>query len=314
MKDDFQIMQEQLEEYCSLKQIRRALSRADDAGVTAELDSTAQKLLDAEKTGALDADELADLVNFLFVILHYDCFYGTLQRMDCDLEDSHAAREAMCADYAQWKETGSAGDGQWLLCSRKNADIPALKARLFSVLDALCLPVGDFREFAPPEMTPPRWVRKAFEDFEVVTICDVPVTDDGGLLSDPHPNGKSFTMTDADGAVYHLSGVRETNDSHTDMDSYMFTEETPRCFAAMGWIEGYTGTQRREIEFSVMKDGTAVFSYSTQGVDDSCAETDPRWGGYEAWAEERIAFRRGYQADFIARHRAALAEQDGGAQ
>ena len=308
MKDDYQIIRERLEEFCSLKQLRRALSRSDDAGVTEEIDRTMKKLLEAERNGELYEDELTELVNFLFVVLHYDCFYGTMQRMDCDLENSHAAREAMCADYAQWKETGAAGDGQWLICTRKNADIPALKARLFAVIDALCLPVGDFCEFEPDGMKPPRWVRKAFEDFEVITICDVQVTDDGGLLSDPHPNGKAFTVTDSDGAVYHLGGVRETNDSHADMDQYMFTDESPRCFAAMGWIEGYTGPQRREIEFSMLSDGTAVFSYSAQGVDDSCAENDPRWGGYEGWAKARIAFRRGYQADFIARHRAAFAE------
>lgn len=312
--DDYQVMLDRLEEFCSLKKIRRALSRSDDAGVTAELDCAMRKLLAAEQSGELDEDELPELVNFLFVILHYDCFYGTMQRMDCDLADSYAAREAMCAEYADWKANGRAGSGEWLICERKNADIPALKERLFAVLDALCLPVGDFCEFEPPEMRPPRWVRKPFEDFEVVTICDVPLTDDGGLRADPHPNGKSFTMTDADTAVYHLSGVRETTDTHADMNQVMFAGDTPRSFTAMGWIEGYTGRQRREIEFSVMQDGTAVFSYSTQGVDDACAETDPRWGGYEAWAESRIAFRRQYQAEFIARHRADFEKKDGAAQ
>ena len=32
MKDDYQIIRERLEEFCSLKQLRRALSRSDDAG------------------------------------------------------------------------------------------------------------------------------------------------------------------------------------------------------------------------------------------------------------------------------------------
>ncbi|MBR5404665.1 MAG: hypothetical protein K6E36_00230 [Oscillospiraceae bacterium] len=314
MKDDYQAMLSRLEEFCSLKQIRRALSRSDDAGVTAELGRAMQKMLAAEQAGTLDTDELTELVNFLFVILHYDCFYGTMQRLDCDLEDSYAAREAMCAEYSRWKKDGVTGDGEWLLCERKNADLPAVKARLFAVLDALCLPVGDFCEFAPPETTQPKWVRKAFADFELVTICDAVITDDGGLRADPHPNGKSFTMTDADTAVYHLGGVRETTDTHADMNQVMFSEDTPRSFTAMGWIEGYTGRQRREIEFTMLPDGTAVFSFSTQGVNDEAAETDPRWGGYEAWAESRIAYRRQYQAEFIERHRAAYAGKDGAAQ
>jgi phosphocarrier protein len=57
-------------------------------------------------------------------------------------------------------------------------------------------------------------------------------------------------------------------------------------------------------EITLLADGTAAFSYSTEGADDSEAENDPRWGGYEAWAGERIAARRAYQAEFLAKYRA----------
>ena len=293
-----------LETYCSFKTIRKALSREDYPAVTAELEQTVQRILDDEKAGGLDSEDVTDLINLMFVCSHYDHFYGLLQKLECDLIDEPEARELMRAEYRAWKETGSIGDGAWLAPERKSIDLNRVKQRLFSALDALLLPVEhEFSDLPANEMNPPKWVRKPFEDFEIVTI-DAHLTDDGGLFAEKHPNGKSYTLTDADGAVYHLNGVNETDGEHFEMQETMFPDCQARCFNAMGWIEGYTSRQRREIEITLLADGTAAFSYSTEGADDSEAENDPRWGGYEAWAGERIAARRAYQAEFLAKYRA----------
>ena len=303
MQDAFTEQMHMLGQYCSFKTLRRALSRKEYAAATAELHSAAEKILAASKTGELAEDEPAALINLLFVVLHYDLFYGLMQRLDCDLIDTYAAREAMCADYGAWKATGTPGEGQWLRIARKNTDIPAIKAQLFAVLDALCMPVREFCEYPPEGTAEPKWVRKEIGEFELVTVTDAVITEDGGLFDDPHPNGKSYTLTDSDGCIYHLGGVRETTEAHADMQRAVLPGEGGRCFTAMGWIEGYTGRQRREIEFTLLPDRTAVFSFSTQGVNDEAADSDPRWQAYNDWADARMAFRRGYLAEFLDAHR-----------
>jgi hypothetical protein len=285
-----------LEQQCNFRAVRKGLGREDYAAVTAELRRALGQI-----TGGSDPEENAQGVNLLLVVCHYDFFYGLMQRLGCDLGDSYEAREALCADFSQWKETGMPGEGEWLVFAQKQRPeaVAACKKRLFSAMEALLLPVTDFCDVPAPGMKAPRWVRKPYEDFEIVTI-EAELTDDGGLFSDPHPNGKSFLLTDADGAVYHLNGVRVTDAQHAEMQSVMFEEEPVRSFAAMGTIEGYTGPQRREIELTLLPDGTAAVSYSTQSVDDSEAENDPRWGGYAQWADARIAARRAYQEQLIA--------------
>lgn len=303
MQDEFSGQLKALEQYVSFRALRRALSRSDFAAVTAELHRAAEQIAAAEKAGALTGDEPSAIVNLLFVVLHYDLFYGLMQRLDCDLIDSYAAREAMCADFDLWKSTGTPGEGLWLTTFRKNADIPALKSQLFAALEALFLPVREFCEYPPEGTAEPKWVRKEIGEFELVTITDAVITADDGLFDDPRPNGKSYTLTDSDGCVYHLGGVRETTADHAEMQRVVLPKEGGRCFTAMGWIEGYTGRQRREIEFTLLPDRTAVFSFSTQEVDDSAAEEDARWRDYNAWADARMAFRREYLAAFLDAHR-----------
>jgi len=294
-----------LENYCSFKKIRKALGKEDYAAVTAELEGTVQRILDAEKAGLLYEEDVTDLINLMFVCNHFDHFYGLMQKLECDLIDEPEARAVMVAEYQVWKETGQVGAGEWLTGLHKGIDPNSLKARLFSALDALLLPVAhEFSDLPAAGMNPPKWIRKPFEDFEIVTI-DAFLTDDGGLFAENHPNGRSFTLTDEDGAVYHLNGVRETDAEHFEMQETMFPDCKARCFNAMGWIEGYTSRQRREIECTLLADGSAALSYSTDGVDDSEAENDPRWGGYEAWAEARIRARRAYQAEFLAKYRSS---------
>ena len=77
--------------------------------------------------------------------------------------------------------------------------------------------------------------------------------------------------------------------------------EDGRLYTADGRIDGYTGEQLREIEFEVY-DGGVIFTYTTDGVDDSAAERDPRWMPYEIWVQGRIAKRRAQQAAFLAQY------------
>ena len=77
------------------------------------------------------------------------------------------------------------------------------------------------------------------------------------------------------------------------------SREEEHLYTADGWIDGYTGKEQREIEFEIY-DGGIIFTYTTDGVDDSAAERDPRWMPYEIWVQNRIAKRRDRQAKFLA--------------
>ena len=133
-------------------------------------------------------------------------------------------------------------------------------------------------------------------DFELVTIADAEITDDGGLAADPDPAGKSYVLRDADGAVYYLNNIRKSA-----VPGGLDPEEE-HLYTADGRIEGYTGTQLREIEFEIY-DGGFIFTYSTDGTDDAAA-VNPRWQPYEDWVQQRIAGRRSRQAAFLAKYRA----------
>ena len=233
-----------------------------------------------------DDETLSLLVNCLFVVLQYHVFYDYLDRAKLMLSDTYADRTAMRRDWAAWKQRAPLSDAAWI---SENA----AKARVFAAMETLYLNADDFDEYPAPEMKEPKWQKKTYGNFELVTIADAEITDDGGLFSDPDPIGKSYVLHDADGVTYYLNNVRSSAVPN-GLDS-----ESGRLYTADGRIDGYTGKELREIEFEIY-DGGIIFTYTTDGVDDSAAERDPRWMPYEIWVQGRIAKRRARQAEFLA--------------
>lgn len=276
--------QELIAEYCNLKAVSGALRRGDSAAVQRELDKAMRAFLAEEP----DDETLSLLVNCLFVVLQYDVFYRFLEQMKLELGDTHADRTAMCRDWDAWKQNQAFSDAQWL--SKPNE-----KARVFEAIEALHLTAEDFDEIPAPEMKEPKWQKKTYGSFELVTIADAEITDDGGLFQDTDPVGKNYVLHDADGVTYYLNNVRKSEIAGSvDMDD-------GNLYTADGWIDGYTGKQQREIEFEVY-DGGVIFTYTTDGVDDSAAAADPRWMPYEIWVQSRIAKRRARQTAFLANY------------
>ena len=277
--------EELIAEYCDLEAVSGALQRGDAAAADAEIDKAMQAFLAEEP----DAETLPLFVNCLFVVLQYHVFYGYLDAKSLMLGESSDDRAALQQDWDVWKTGGSLSDANWL-------SDPAEKEAVLTAMDALHLTAADFDEIPAPEICIPKWQKKTFGDFELVTIADAEITDDGGLAADPDPAGKSYVLRDADGAVYYLNNIRKSA-----VPGGLDPEEE-HLYTADGRIEGYTGTQLREIEFEIY-DGGFIFTYSTDGTDDAAA-VNPRWQPYEDWVQQRIAGRRSQQAAFLAKYRA----------
>lgn len=273
--------EELIAEYCDLQKIAKALHRGSHADASAEIDRAVRAMMQEEP----DDETLSLLVNCLFVVLQYHVFYDYLGRANLALGDTYADRAAMRADWAAWKQSAALSDAAWL--SEQDA-----KQHVFAAMEALHLNADDFDEYPAPEMKEPKWQKKTYGDFELVTIADAEITDDGGLFSDPDPSGKSYVLHDADGVTYYLNSIRKS-----DVPGGLDPGEE-HLYTADGWIDGYTGKQPREIEFEIY-DGGIIFTYTTDGVDDSAAEKDPRWMPYEIWVQNRIAKRRARQAAFL---------------
>lgn len=273
--------EELIAEYCDLQKIAKALHRGSHADASAEIDRAVRAMMQEEP----DDETLSLLVNCLFVVLQYHVFYDYLGRVNLTLGDTYADRAAMRADWAAWKQGTALSDAAWL--SEQDA-----KQHVFAAMEALHLNADDFDEYPAPEMKEPKWQKKTYGDFELVTIADAEITDDGGLFSDPDPSGKSYVLHDADGVTYYLNSIRKS-----DVPGGLDPEEE-HLYTADGWIDGYTGKQPREIEFEIY-DGGIIFTYTTDGVDDSAAEKDPRWMPYEIWVQNRITKRRARQAAFL---------------
>lgn len=273
--------EELIAEYCDLQKIAKALHRGSHADASAEIDRAVRAMMQEEP----DDETLSLLVNCLFVVLQYHVFYDYLGRANLTLGDTYADRAAMRADWAAWKQSAALSDAAWL--SEQDA-----KQHVFAAMEALHLNADDFDEYPAPEMKEPKWQKKTYGDFELVTIADAEITDDGGLFSDPDPSGKSYVLHDADGVTYYLNSIRKS-----DVPGGLDPGEE-HLYTADGWIDGYTGKQPREIEFEIY-DGGIIFTYTTDGADDSAAEKDPRWMPYEIWVQNRIAKRRARQAAFL---------------
>lgn len=272
--------------YCDLEKITNALLGGDAAAVRKEIDKAMRAFLKEEP----DEDTLALFVNCLFVVLQYHVFYEFLDQAALVLNDTYADRAALRADWEAWQQGNALSDAEWM----ENAD-DAAKKRVLEAIGALYLTADDFDEFPVPEMKEPKWQKKTYGDFELVTIADAEITDDGGLFSAKDPTGKNYVLHDADGVTYHLSNVRRS-----ELPENM-TADGCGLFCADGWIDGYTSRQKREIEFEIY-DGGVIFTYTTNGVNDAAGVNHPLWQPYTLWMQDRMNKRTAQQTAFLKKY------------
>lgn len=279
--------EELIAEYCNLDAVLAALLRADAAAIQTELGKTMQNFLEEDA----DDETLSLLVNCLFVVLQYHVFYRFLDEIKLTLGDTYAARAAMRRDWENWKNNAPMDTDSWL-----DTDDETAKIRVLQAIDLLGLTADDFDEILAPEMKEPKRLKKSFGMFDLVTIADAVITDDGGLAAQDDPAGKSYVLKDADGVTYYLNGLRKS-----DVPGGLHPDEE-RLYTADGWIDGYTSKELREIELEIY-DGGFIFTYANTDTDDAAFEQNPRWMAYEIWVNNRIAKRRATQAAFLAKYK-----------
>jgi len=236
--------------------------------------------------GEFDEEQRGEHINYMMVLLRYSVMGELFEAIGCEPDDTYDARQAMRADYSAWKAKESLGDAAWLAdADGKPVGGVKQKLRIFKTMDALMLSVADFDDVSP--YPAPRWHRKTYGDCELVSILGAEITGDGGFSAEANPVGKSFTLCDSDGAVYHLGNIRR---SHVPGG---LSTDGARHYAASGWIEGYMPEGENEIEFEE-QDGKFVFSYIVDAETDAdaAAMALPIWQAYYKWADERAAERR----------------------
>lgn len=279
--------EELIAEYCDLDAVLAALLRDDAAAVQTEIDKTMQNFL------AEDADDetISLLVNCLFVVLQYHIFYRFLDEKKLSLGDTYAARAAMRKDWDAWKCNAPLGTAAWL-----KPDDESAKCCVLQAIEMLHLTADDFDEIPAPEMKEPKLLKKSYGMFDLATIADAVITDDGGLAAQDDPAGKCFVLKDADGVTYYLNNLRKS-----EVPGGLHPDEE-RLYTADGWIDGYTSKESREIELEIY-DGGFIFTYESSSADDAAYAQNPRWMGYEIWVNNRIAKRRAAQAAFLAKYK-----------
>jgi len=282
--------QELIAQYCDLNAVFQAVYHKKYSTASGLIDKAMQQIA-AEQT---DPEDLEILANCFRIVMQYDIFCRLLEEIGCELGDTYESRAAMREDYDRWKSGGQVSEDAWLSTPHS-----AVKIRLFKAIDALALSVTDFDEIPKAGILTPKWQKKTYGEFEMVTIADAEITDDGGLSADADPSGKDYVLKDADGAVYHLHNIRRSRVPGG------LKLEGGKHYTAEGTIEGYTGSAPRQIEFEILReDGQVsyIFSYSTDGTDDAEAPADPRWAEYEAWVAQRIENRRACRDAFLAKY------------
>lgn len=278
-------MFESQKEYIQMETLLPAVKAANYAAVKQTVTKGYAEIRRQFSAGELTEEERGEQINYLAVVLRYSVMGELFEAIGCEPDDTAAARQAMAQDYRAWKEK-AALDGAWLVdADGKPVSDMKQKLRIFKTLDALQLSIADFDDVSP--VPAPRWHRKTYGDCELVSILGAEITDDGGFAAEQSPAGKSFTLRDADGAVYHLNNVRR---SHVPGG---LSTDGARHFAASGWIEGYTADGELEIEFEEQS-GKFVFSYIVDADEDSeaAAMASPLWKDYYAWADARAEERR----------------------
>lgn len=126
--------------------------------------------------------------------------------------------------------------------------------------------------------------------------------DDGGLLADENPTGKTFTLTNDLGlkAVLTIKEDRRREDRNgMDMDELVWPTEKGLVilkaeFLAEGYIEGYTARERKEnpeVLIRLKEGGTRIWwlAYWEDRYDQRSAGEYPMWQDYYRWLDEQRA-------------------------
>ena len=220
-------------------------------------------------------------------------------------ERNYAQFQKDCLDYAEHRSILESGGGAWLTVD-SNLGRQASRADrelVLYLLDRFHIPPTYFIPLPERLPAPDLSCSHTWHD-----ICEMRtlfvLTDDGGLLSDPNPVGKSFRLVNELGLAAVLTIKEDRRALHAQIDSAVEARQIPGVpLLAEGCIEGYTAKVRSSElpEIQVHPgNGPALWLTWYENSDDASARAAfPLWQDYYRECEGARARRENILAELL---------------
>ncbi len=208
------------------------------------------------------------------------------------------------ADYRHWTNNEEINGGwfdnlcfNWnsmdMVSSDDGAEFRLSGLEVLQLVDAILIPICAY-EPIPPEIPEP--VMDSIHVYANKSIYGIPFNcvDDGGLLSDSNPVGKSFDLTRNDGVKMHIM-ITEFRPEGTPYKHRNFVfSETSDHYLGIGTIDDYyfknTIPPRENLSFELSKANTINYIVVTafhEGEGATYSIDFPRWKEYLDYCRER---------------------------
>ena len=267
----------------------------------AETRDMIRRLYKAERRGLLTDDTLRDEVisDALYTMNLLFSKNGLRRRID------HGNWLSFLNDHALWqagRPAGSFSDNGWFLYSayedrqrgdgEENAPCAWVSApgwakeQFFRVIDEYRVP-PEYLAPLPEDIPDPNDTLTHRYHDSSDHLIRFECADDGGLLSDPAPTGKHFSLTGnngtrADITVRHVYGEGEQREFRNH-----YLPERAGTMDADGWLEGYM-TERTHSFIILRPVGrTLMISVRMDREDENAFYAFPLWEKYFAWLERK---------------------------
>lgn len=263
--------------------------------------------------GYLSEDELWQGINNVYAGDFHSRYSGFWGNKDLRLRISEENWKDVLVDYEKWSR-GEAPDSRsekpWLESDSGLEPIHAAseseRAVFFRYIDYMKLPIA-YYEPIPEHIVMPSLNTRAYNDGDLWSIWGI--VDDGGLIADPAPIGKTFVLIDKYGLKTRIE-IQHMGAEQCEWRTYKSD------YRGMGTIEGYTPSTPVEIEIylSSNKDRVSLlelFVYNSMWKEYHDAHYEfPLWQEYFRESERRYNLFMNSEAAFIKRVREKYKQGD----
>ena len=234
-----------------------------------------------------------------------DAFWKTLSDHRLKLHLTGMNYPLFAEEFEEYKNHNDAGNPNhlpWLYditaCGSREAAKNDQK-QIFRLMEMFCIP-ADYFEPIPENIPVPDIV--GIHQYRIAGVYGTHFhcVDDGGLLSDGDPVGKTFVLMNDLGLKAVLTikeDRRQENRDGMDFDEIVYSGDQGLIvrkgeFLAEGYVEGYTAKERTnnpEILIRLENGGTKVcwLAYWADTSDSKSVREYPMWQEYYCWCEKR---------------------------
>lgn len=271
---------------------------SDKIGASHEL---IRKLYRLERRGVLTEDMLRDelISDALYAMNLLFSKNGLRRRID------HGNWPRFLDDHALFKAGGQAGsvpENDWLrynACedrqrSGREENVPYAwvsapgwaKEQFFRVIDEFCVPPEYFAPM-PKDIPDPNDIMTHRYGSSSDHLITFECVDDGGLLHDPDPAGRHFSLIGPQGTraeitvlrVYAPGEEKEFRNHHLPVQA--------GSMEAKGWLEGYMTEREHSLSIDRPRGRVLSFSVTLDNDDENLFFSYPLWERFFAWHRQR---------------------------